>query len=292
VWGNASPVRGLFVDGDIDGFGNPRVELTGSGSTLVLNAALTGNSAVVLPPGSVSADEMLNEPGLSQGRLPSVTASVTSTSTMETVVSTTITTPASGYIVVDAVAQHGLTTAGPDNLISIQVDEMPGGVPDPAYYVLSGYSGGAPAGSQFFGVHARRTYFKGAGTWTFLLEARKESAGGTSWLYNPTITATYLPTSYGSVTTATTGVERVDFDHATAISPADRGSFAQTAAGPASAPAWLVDLRELESRAARERERLERTERALAEARLKARAEASASRGSTRGREDRREPGR
>ncbi|NOT34181.1 MAG: hypothetical protein HOP12_08445 [Candidatus Eisenbacteria bacterium] len=206
IWGSSAPNASILAEGNFDGFGNPRLTVTGAAGAMTVTTSANGDAFLQLPAGSISASEIANEPGFALSRQPAANLPVTSTTTMQTLLIVSLTTPSVGWVVVEADGQHGMTSAGGDNLIALQIDETDGGTPDPEHYLLSGYAGDAPNGSTFQSIRVRRAYFKPAGTHAFRLEARKESPGGTSWLWNPSLTATFMPTSYGGVVSGVTGV--------------------------------------------------------------------------------------
>ena len=75
------------------------------------------------------------------------------------------------------------------------------------------------------------------------------------------ITATYVPTSYGTVTARAGGNGAAEFRDV------ERGATGTNGPGTVSERTALVDLRELELRVAREQAQLEASRRRLAEAR-------------------------
>jgi hypothetical protein len=215
-----------------------------------------GNSSVRLPTNAIAAAEILDEPGISQDRFVGTRTVVGGA--FNDNVSTTLSTPASGYVVVEGAGQHvygGTNNAQnwADCWISMGASATD---VDPNYAVrsgITGYSGtpALPTLSEVVSVH--RTFFLGAGTYTFHFESKGQSVGGgTNQIVNPTITATYYPTSYGTVNAIVSGPEASPFAKAAPV-------------GGASA---LVDLRELELRAAKADAEAERAQRAVLEARL------------------------
>jgi hypothetical protein len=146
---------------------------------------------------------------------------------MVDVVTTTIRTPTTGYIVVEANANHyvGNTGAGIQNLTGIEIDEVAGGSYQADWSRWSGCVS-CPAGSSYSPVSVRRTYYKVAGTYTFRLEAMLNMVlpgGSMSYLHNPEITATFFPSSYGDVTTGPAGPEKTQ-DQNLATPPFGSGS--------------------------------------------------------------------
>jgi hypothetical protein len=225
---------------------------TGTGQ-LHING-ISSNSTVILPQNSISNGEILDEPGI----VADVNAAVVTlgSTTMQDIVTVTITTPAAGYILVEAKC-NGLThgTTG-RNLGIVQIDRTSGGSATSPYFAtfgLVGYANTTLANS--FPVYVKRIYFETAGSYTFRLEAAENAgnfAGAVTRVGQSMITATFIPTSYGSVTT---------------IVPADESIGFAGAQSSATGEGYRVDLRELEIRALRLRAEAERAEQTLARAR-------------------------
>lgn len=246
VIGNTSETKALYLTGNHDGNGNPSLSGTGV-SFFQFNTASTGNPSVTLPTDAISSGEVLDEPGIAQGKN---VGTFNLTGSMTDYALVTITIPASGYVVVEGTATHVLDCDGTNpNTASLQVDETSGGAADASHAVSSGLSG--PARSETRPLAFRRTYFKAAGTHTFRLEALAANPGAaTNAIVNPSILARFYPTSYGGVTSI--------------VSDAEAGAFARAERTPGGGA--IVDLRELELAASRARAEAERAERALAEA--------------------------
>lgn len=249
--------------------------ISGLSSTL-FNTAQAGDGAVQLPSDAVSAVEVLDEPGIASNHAINAT-SITSTSggALTDVLATTITTPAAGYIVVEADAQV-LAWAGQE--IGVQLHETPGAPVDDAYYFFVGST--STTAFTYWPTSIRRVYYKAtAGSYTFYFQAYRFSAGGggTPYAWNPTITAQYFPTAYGGVTVAATAAEASGFERVTPVA-ATAGAVQPGGAGV------LVDLRELELRVRREEARLAEARVQLQAARMKEQQEASARAASRSGR--------
>ena len=217
----------------------------------------SGDASVSLPTDAISSIEMLDEPGIAQGHSNGLENILTG-GTMADIVTVSITIPSAGYIVVEADGQHGMAGNGVDrNTADIQIDETPGGITDANHYFISGYN---PTSSQFSWnpVSVRRVYQKAAGTYTFRLEARGNNPAGLSnYLWNPTITATFYPTAYGTVTTAPDEAELAQFEDVRRTTSGPNGPDGSASVGA------LVDLRELELRVRREQAQLAEAERQL-----------------------------
>ena len=248
--GNVAASKYFYVDGNSNGLGDPRLDLLGGSSAVTFNTGASGDFAVQLPTGSINAGEILDESGIALGHLAGVTVALNLGPAMLNVVSVTLVTPSAGYVVVRAHATHQLAGDGANrNYSTLQISENVLGSPEAGQLTSSGYTTVAPATVQHVPVSLERAYFKSAGSYTFYLQAVTSAAGTfTSSLYNPMISATYFPTSYGAVTAS-----------ADAKGPLGAGSAGATGG---------VDLRELEQRVAREKAAVAETERQLSKARL------------------------
>mgnify|MGYP001397516757 CR=1 FL=1 len=269
----SSGTGAVYMDGNADGLGNPSLPLLGS-NEIVFNSGAAPENSVSLPAGSISANEIFDEPGVAQGH---VVGGVTvpdwplGNGIMTDIVTVTITTPSDGYIVVAADAWNGLvgpatTSLTNYNFAEVQIDETAGGVADAAHSIRSGFSSASQNLHTFSSIALSRTYFKAAGTYTFRLEADAffSDISMANSIYNPTIRATYFPTSYGTITTAVSAAEASQFENVRPIA-----STPSISPGPAVvSDAFQVDLRELELKAARAKADAELAQRRVLEARL------------------------
>lgn len=113
----------------------------------------------------------------------------------------TITTPASGHVVVEGKCYVELIgTTGP-NQARVQIDAAPGGTATVPYYVQAGLDRYLTTGPNFFPVYVTRVFSVGAGTFTYRLEAQHVGPGG-AFAFHPVLTATYYPTTYGATVPA------------------------------------------------------------------------------------------
>jgi hypothetical protein len=259
---------GLFyLDGNGGSAQSPVLALQGPGSNTTFDTNVSGDASVQLPANSVSAAEILDEPGVAQN-YNSGGPNVPISNTMSDIVAVTITIPAPGYIVVDALGQHavGGSATATYNYAQLQIDETAGGNIDAIHYVTSGYAGSA-AGMHNTTVYTpialRRTYFKGAGTYSFRLEGfAAQNEALVNYIYRPLITATYYPTSYGAVVNAPALAEAGPSDARGLARPAGNGPV------QSDVPGVTEDLRDLELQAARAKADAEQAERRVLEARL------------------------
>ncbi|HUL43774.1 MAG TPA: hypothetical protein VLY03_05410 [Bacteroidota bacterium] len=224
--------------------------------------AAAGDTSVVLPANSISSGEILDEPGISQG-YPINNAYVSGVTSYETVDSTTITIPSSGYVVVEASAQAGLygTTSG--NYMAIEIGDSPGGSIS-SYYCYVGASTMPNTDYVYLPVTIHRTFYKAAGTYTFYFKALDATLAGLKYLWNASITAVYYPTGYGPVYTVVPPAEAFKYQSGT-LAPANVVAGQRTAG---TSPEYGVDLRELELNSRRLQEAAQQAENDYLKAKL------------------------
>lgn len=250
--------------GDGGGGGGGSLDIGGSGSASYFRTSEGGDAAVQLPPDAVSAAEILDEPGIAQNHYYGSVYFYTGTPSVTVdILSVSITIPAPGYIVLTADAQFGLFTAGA--YAGAQITNVSGAAEDYSHYFFVGgasvSSGTVTAGYVPVSIH--RTYYESAaGTYTFYFQGWNGYNATAAYAWDPTLTALYTPTSYGSVVTSATAAELPQFERATATSSAGNGPDQPAVSGS------LVDLRELELKVARQQAALEATRRQLIEAQL------------------------
>jgi hypothetical protein len=144
--------------------------------------------------------------GITQGR--SGLIPIPDSEFMIDIVTTTISIPKAGFISVSATGTATETTSATGFCgTNYQIDELNGGTIDPNYVLTAG-SGLSGVSLVSIPAYANRIYSKPAGTYTFRLEARRDrstgitqSCGGNSF-NNSSITATFIPVSYGTVATS------------------------------------------------------------------------------------------
>jgi hypothetical protein len=256
-----------FVDGNAGAAHSPALGVTGPGSTTIFDSNSSGDLSVLLPANAISAAEILDEPGIAQN-LNTGGVAVPVGGTMADIITVTITTPAVGYITVEATGQHGIggSSSSTSNYAELQIDETAGGGLDPSHNDLSGYFGavaGIHNGGNYQHIALRRTYYKPAGTYTFRLEGLTvQNELLSNYIWQPLITATYYPTSYGTVTAAPALAEASQFSSRRVTTAMGN------APGQPDVQCVTVDLRELELRDAKAAADAERAHLQLVEARL------------------------
>ena len=166
--------------------------------------------------GAVRSDEIATN-AVTNGRIldePGITQNYTTTSTelvynpigvyvMNDIITTTIDIPAPGYIFLIAKCYlvHRNTTG--NNYAYLQIDEEVNGQSEAPHYNIVGHSAYPSSSTSYrFSVTLTRTYYKSSdGEYTFRLEGNKRYDVGTIYVYQPILTAIYIPTSYGTVNT-------------------------------------------------------------------------------------------
>ncbi len=179
----------------------------------------------------------IDEPGIAQ-ELSSTVIDVTGENSYITIISVTIDIPAPGYVVVEAIGNAVFhNTTGPNSMFYTIDKGWTSGTGNRSLYV--GFQTDTPSLNMiYFPISSKRTYYETtAGSHTYRLAAHDISMVGTKFIYRPVITATYFPTSYGTVSTMVQDPSG-DFDDAERVSIENPDGTSSTA--------YKVDLRSLE----------------------------------------------
>ncbi len=168
------------------------------GAEKVILRGLDGDTAVILPEGSISAPELLDEPGIAVNT--NIHAVPLITTIMSDLVRVDITTPADGYILLLGKCYLLLSgTTGP-NTAQVQIDEAVGGGTQFPYYAMAGLSGYVNTGTNYFPIFVQRAYYKKAGSYEFRMEARASYAlPARAECWDHVLIAVYYPTQYEAV---------------------------------------------------------------------------------------------
>ena len=269
-----SNLAGRMILYNDDGDYETRMESGGNGGSISFykngdyrmrfDAEHDGDASMELMDDAINAEEILDEPGVAANHS-SASVELTSGLVTEDVITVAITIPAPGYIVVTAKARgsHSGTTGVATSYA--QIDEYAGGSMVFPHYIVWG-SGSYPSVATFYEpLFDQRIYYKSeAGTYTFRLEATRSntSTGARHFIANAFITATYYPTSYGTVSTFVDQSEAGEFNNVEYISASNSidNTDASTETGV------KVDLRELETEVKRLEKELRRKRIELQEA--------------------------
>jgi hypothetical protein len=186
---------GFKVDGNYSGTNEPRVEITGSSQGAYFRMDQSGNGSVLLPTDAISRGEILDEPGVASNKEGS--AGVTLDGTVQTLLSRTITCPASGYVLVIGTAQANVfQTYGTVSTADFGVSASSSSFPVNQEVAL--YFDDALATGTYIiptTVHGLFTVSAGSNTFYFLAQ---ENSGNYS-VNDMQLTLVYLPTAYGTV---------------------------------------------------------------------------------------------
>ena len=229
----------------------------------------SGDAAVQLPGNSISASEILDEPGISRSKNSS---SVTiSTTGVTNITSSTITIPAAGYIVARAHSFGGIYGTSIGNIVA-GIETASTTSPTYGEYVCFGSSNesvGATSKYRWGTMAPERVFYvASAGTHTYYFNAGRGYTDGTATVSYSKLVLTYFPTSYGTVTTAVSGQESTQFENVLEETiPSDNAAGTDQS----DVTLYTVDLRELELKAAKARAEAEHAEKELLEAQLKER---------------------
>lgn len=147
-----------------------------------------------------------NRPGIAANHYDGVITLPQSTSTMTDLITVTIQTPGSGFVVINGWSTLRATNSTGGNRASLQIDDFSGGSPSTEYHAQAGLHSYPAMGEHFFSMFVGRVYTVSAGTYTFYLKAMTHgdnAPGATTQMSTPHIVATYYPVSYGSVLSGT-----------------------------------------------------------------------------------------
>lgn len=165
--------------------------------------ASPGNGSVNLPDDAVASEEIMDEPGIAFAVQSSDAVLAQATGVMTDIITVTITIPDDGYIVIRGSATLLCSGTSKINQAFAQIDETSGGGLDDPFYCSAG-SGDydTPSSTHFFSMYTERVYQKTAGTYTFRLEAManpENANSAVSTIARSTLSATFMPTAYGTV---------------------------------------------------------------------------------------------
>jgi hypothetical protein len=234
------------VDGAAGGTITGKLTINGAG-TYWIDPDATGLNSVYFPTDGINAREIYDEPGIAQAVIVySPLLSLSASGTLTEIVSVDITTPAAGYILVEAQADVIISAS---SVSYIQIDET---LTSDYSHISRAIVGCGATLSMTTNLH--RYYYKSAGTYTFHLGGHTNDAGA-GHIHHAQLSATYFPTAYGSVQTTVSSTEAGQFQSATAV-----GHDGQTS--------YKVDLRELELKAAKAEAEAEKAKADLLRAKL------------------------
>jgi len=199
----------------------PIFEFDGTAGTIQFDLDATGNSSVILPNDAVGASEILDEPGVADTTWTGVSQLFTTSPI--TLLSRSITCPATGYVLAVATAHiqnfvSGTEAQDCDFALSDQEAVMP-----TTHFGLA-FPGHLGAGNYDTPLTIHELFpVAGEGTYTYYLLA--DESLGQYRVYDKKMTLVYIPTAYGNVTAAAR-----ESGGQAAIDPAVAAERAETAA--------------------------------------------------------------
>ncbi|HPF35498.1 MAG TPA: hypothetical protein P5571_12140 [Candidatus Krumholzibacteria bacterium] len=243
---------GLIVDGNYNGSNSTRVSVVGSGSTAIFDASVAGNSSVQLGSDAIGAVEILDEAGLASAKSNEL-APYNLTTTTAAIVSRTITAPSAGYVIVTASYEVDVNhTSGTTSFSTIGVSSATGTLPDNqdhSFYLPSG----AASGTYLSPASAMGVFPVTAGSSTFYLNGRKNTASVDIQVWDVQLTVLFVPTAYGTVTGTGLGTALAGTDQDNDAPGVDGPSMADLAAERAESEQVVRDRVAAELAAMRDR---------------------------------------
>lgn len=159
--------------------------------------------AGTVPDSSLSSYKITDEAGLTSASI-SGFANIPASASMTDVISTSITAPGFGFVLVVASGQIGLfESALEPRYVIAQIDQTAGGTEVLGHSAYCGTNAGSASGVRYTPVCYSRLYLVGPGTHTFRLEAMDNTTASVDqYFWSPRIHAIYFPSYYGLLVTA------------------------------------------------------------------------------------------
>lgn len=228
-------------------------------------AGPAGDLSVNLPDNSIGARELTGEAGLSSTNSADDILLQQKYPNMQDLITTSITIPTAGYIIVSGGATMRASNTSGMNQAMMQIDDAEGGLLTVPYYIQAGLDAYPDkiGITNYFPMHTERIFWREAGTYEFRVEARTSNSNNgaaVTRMQRPYISAMFLPSSYGEVKTLMPMSDAAS-NQGTPVSSIDENAGSQQL--------YEVDLRTLELKAAKVRLEAERLERELLRAKLR-----------------------
>ena len=181
----------------LDAVGSIHLAANSVGNSEMSNDAVGGPEIIN---NSIFSIDIVDEPGLAQGR--TTTIIPLSKSTMTDLTTVSMVTPASGFVFVQGRATISLDSTTGSNFAFMQIIVNTTGDTVSGLYTKVGATNYPSSGQFSFNCTAQRTFFLLAGPQTFRLEAKYTASSGSAEASAafPILTAIFFPTSYGTVT--------------------------------------------------------------------------------------------
>jgi hypothetical protein len=204
---------GFRIDANDAASEQPSVEIVGDTRMAAFRMNETGNDAVVLNTDAISNSEILDEPGAASDT--EGTNFIILDGTVQTLLSRSITVPASGYVQVIGTCQPIAThTNGTQTYVNFGVSQSSSSMPlnqDIAW----GFPGAAATGDYQSAITVHGLFTVSSGTHTFYFLANE--ASGDVDVYDMQLTLVYIPTAYGTIESTLLGAENLPDEKASEI---------------------------------------------------------------------------
>jgi hypothetical protein len=190
VASNPAGTTGILLEGNSDGSGEPHLAIVGSQSALNFDLKPGGEISLILPPGTVTSDQILDETGLASGVQPGAIINIEDT--YRSLACATATFPSDGYVMViaEATMRGGATESWIDGRLREDGDAA-------AHWYWD-------AGDLDKWYDQRQTYTHAqvvdSGTHTFELQIRQPR--GKVDAVDARVTVVFVPTAYGLIATS------------------------------------------------------------------------------------------
>ncbi|MCK5125246.1 MAG: hypothetical protein KAR42_03230 [candidate division Zixibacteria bacterium] len=192
-------INTVFLNARYNKGGSIRLRDNTGTDKVVFDAELTGDSAAILPTGSISSTEIFNEPGITSSE--DGLTKYPLTFSFSTLAADTMTIPAPGYVFVIGGCSVGIDmpTDSTDMMQGvIQIDTAGGAGSNYSMKTLNAMD--ATRFSEMTPVTVFRTYyFATAGTYIFQLEGANWSNYSNVYTNDNQISCIYFSTAYGSI---------------------------------------------------------------------------------------------
>lgn len=195
---------GFQVDGNFGGLESTHVTIRGDASTMFFQTHLTGDASVQIPADSISATELLNEPGVAETANSGSTVLTPAGASIDVITSATITCPTSGYVLVIATGEVSVSHVGAVGGV--------GGITSTANFGVSNSSVSLPSnldvelrlendlftGTYDFPVTVHGVFAANAGSNTFYFLGDQNSTGHSITVLDSQVSCIFIPTAYGT----------------------------------------------------------------------------------------------
>lgn len=232
-------------------------------------AGPSGDSSVNLPMSSISAPEILDEPGIAATISPDIINLTQQASVPQMLTQVTIEAPAAGYVVVHGSITLEVYGTARRNQAYIQIAETASQTLSPWARLAGPGENDSPNDAHYFDLNVDQIYFVSAGSHTFLLEGLAHplnGSGAVTAANRPQIIANFYTTSYGAVGGFVGSQLSSQFTNPT---PVIWPNVADSLSTLATDQYYKVDLRELELATMRAQSQAAALEKQLLEAKLR-----------------------